>query len=167
MSKWILKTFLLWYTQKTAATPELHFVWGDRAETQEYPLAGLPIMLVLGDYSLWASEDVREKQLYYSQNLKMWRSRPSHFIIIPNTKRHPNNTKTDQLPISEVITGLPRPYHNISLPRPRGGSTPFPHSSPSLIHTRYYSSPISSRHDNNSIESSVLLTTNNTRHIYT
>ena len=33
-------------------------------------------------------------------------------MIIPNTKRHPNNTKTDQLPISEVITGLPRPYHN-------------------------------------------------------
>ena len=57
-------------------------------------------------------------------------SRPSRFMIIPNTKRHPNNTKTDQLlkgqwlpaspfktnlttlPISEVITGLPRPYHN-------------------------------------------------------
>ena len=33
-------------------------------------------------------------------------------MIIPNTKRHPNNTKTDQLPISEVITGLPRPYHH-------------------------------------------------------
>ena len=32
--------------------------------------------------------------------------------MIPNTKRHPNNTKTDQLPISEGITGLPRPYHN-------------------------------------------------------
>ena len=25
---------------------------GDRAETQEYPLPGLPTMLVLGDYSL-------------------------------------------------------------------------------------------------------------------
>ena len=35
----------------------------------------------------------------------------SFFMIIQNTKRHPNNTKTDQLPISEVITGLPRPYH--------------------------------------------------------
>ena len=34
------------------------------------------------------------------------------FMVIPNTKRHSNNTKTDQLPISEVITGLPRPYHN-------------------------------------------------------
>ena len=33
-------------------------------------------------------------------------------MIIPNTKGHPNNTKTDQLPISEVITGLPRPYHH-------------------------------------------------------
>ena len=41
-----------------------------------------------------------------------WGSRPSHFMIIPNTQRHPNNTKTDQLAISEVITGLPRPYHN-------------------------------------------------------
>ena len=27
-------------------------MWGDRVETQEYPLAGLPIQLVLGDYSL-------------------------------------------------------------------------------------------------------------------
>ena len=33
-------------------------------------------------------------------------------MIIPNTNRHPNNTKTDHLPILEVITGLPRPYHN-------------------------------------------------------
>ena len=39
-------------------------------------------------------------------------SRPSRFMITPNTEHHPNNTKTDQLPISEVITGLPRPYHN-------------------------------------------------------
>ena len=46
-------------------------------------------------------------------HLTMWGSRPSHFMIIPNAKRHPNNTKTDQLPIYEVITGLPRPYHNI------------------------------------------------------
>ena len=37
------------------------------------------------------------------------------FMIIPNTKRHLNNTKTDQLPISEVITGLPRPYNHIGL----------------------------------------------------
>ena len=42
-------------------------------------------------------------------------SRPSRFMIIPNTERHPDNTKTDQLPISELITGLPRPYHNIYL----------------------------------------------------
>ena len=59
--------------------------------------------------------DVVEKQLYYSQSRDgIWRcgSRPSLFMIIPNTKRHPNNTKTDQLLISEVITGLPRPYHN-------------------------------------------------------
>ena len=34
-------------------------------------------------------------------------------MIISNTKRHPNNTKTDQLPISEVITGLPRSYHQL------------------------------------------------------
>ena len=39
-------------------------------------------------------------------------SRPSYVMIIPNTKRHPNNTKTDQLPILGVVTGLPRPYHN-------------------------------------------------------
>ena len=30
----------------------------------------------------------------------------------PEYKRHPNYTKTDQLPISEVITGLPRPYYH-------------------------------------------------------
>ena len=45
-------------------------------------------------------------------HLMMWGSRPSLFMIIPNTKRHPNNTKTDQLPISEVIAGLLRPHHN-------------------------------------------------------
>ena len=39
-------------------------------------------------------------------------SRPSHRMIIPNTKRHPNNTKRDQLHIFEVITGLPRLYRN-------------------------------------------------------
>ena len=38
-----------------------------------------------------------------------WGSRPSHFMIIPNTKRHPNNTKTDKLPTFWVITGLSRP----------------------------------------------------------
>ena len=42
----------------------------------------------------------------------MWGSRPSHFIIIPNEKRHPNDTKTEQLHVSEVVTGLPRPCHN-------------------------------------------------------
>ena len=42
-------------------------------------------------------------------------SRPFLFMITPNTKRHPNSTKMDQLPISEVITGLPRPYHNIRI----------------------------------------------------
>ena len=35
------------------------------------------------------------------------------FYDNPEYKRHPNYTKTDQLPISEVITGLPRPYHHI------------------------------------------------------
>ena len=59
--------------------------------------------------------DAVEKQLYYSQSrdgIRRRGSRPSLFMIIPNTKRHPNNTKTDQLPISEVITGRPRPYHH-------------------------------------------------------
>ena len=48
----------------------------------------------------------REAALLFPESwwhLKMWGSRPSHFMIIPNTKRHPNNIKTDQLPISEVI----------------------------------------------------------------
>ena len=60
--------------------------------------------------------DVVEKQLYYSQSrdgiyLTM-RLSPPLFMIIPNTKRHLNNTKTDQLPMFGVITGLPRPHHN-------------------------------------------------------
>ena len=42
-------------------------------------------------------------------------------MIVPNKKRHPNNTKTDQLPISEVITGLSRPYHNSLLVDPAPG----------------------------------------------
>ena len=58
----------------------------------------------------------REAALKFPESwwhLTMWRSRASYFMIIPNSKRHPINTKTDQLPISEVTTGLPRPYHNI------------------------------------------------------
>ena len=40
----------------------------------EYPLAGLLISLVLGDYSLWTSADVGQKQLYYSQSRDgIWR----------------------------------------------------------------------------------------------
>ena len=53
--------------------PPCGLVWGDSAETQ-YPLAGLPIKLVLGDNSLRGSEDVGEKQLYCSQSLDgIWR----------------------------------------------------------------------------------------------
>ena len=37
-------------------------------------------------------------------------------MIIPNTKRHPSNTKMDQLPIFEVITGLPRPTFTLAHP---------------------------------------------------
>ena len=40
---------------------------------------------------------------------------PVPFYDNPENKRHPNNTKTDQLPIFEVITGLSRPYHNIDI----------------------------------------------------
>ena len=45
--------------------------WGSVYEVTgdtEYPLAGLPTMLVLGDYSRGASEDVGDKQLYCSQS---------------------------------------------------------------------------------------------------
>ena len=40
----------------------------------------------------------------------------SFFNDNPEYKRHPNYTKTDQLPVSEVITGLPRPYHHTVIP---------------------------------------------------
>ena len=60
--------------------------------------------------------DVVEKQLYIIPRVMMASDDAAlahlFFMIIQNTKRHPNNTKTDQLPISEVITGLPRPYHH-------------------------------------------------------
>ena len=41
---------------------------------------------------------------------------PVSFHDYPENETHPYNTKTDQLPIFEVITGLPRPYHNTSPP---------------------------------------------------
>ena len=48
------------------------YVWDISVRWQggdtEYPLAGLPISLVHGGYSLKISEDVVEKQLYYSQS---------------------------------------------------------------------------------------------------
>ena len=64
-----------------------------------------------------------------------WGSRPSHFMIIPNTKRHPNNTKTDQLPIFGVISGLqghtstlahPDEPHMQKMSRRCGSSKPTP-----------------------------------------
>ena len=87
----------------------------------EYLQADLPIMLVLGDYqvlTLSLRRRRREAALLFPESwwhLTMWGPRPCHFIITPNTKRHPNNTKTDQFPIYEVITGLPRPYHNTTI----------------------------------------------------
>ena len=49
---------------------------------------------------------------------------PVSFYDNPEFKRHPNNMKTDQSPISEVITGLPRPYHHkrANLPYSRIGT---------------------------------------------
>ena len=49
-----------------------------------------------------ASDDAALARLFFYDN--------------PEYKRHPNYTKTDQLPTSEVITGLPRPYHHTSPP---------------------------------------------------
>ena len=58
----------------------------------------------------------REAALLFPESswyMTTWDSRPSLFMVIPNTKRHPNNKKTGQLHISGVITGLPRPYLHI------------------------------------------------------
>ena len=86
----------------------------------EYPLTALPIQLVLGvAHFSWASEDVREEQLYYSQSRDgIWDMGPSlvSFMIIPNTKHHPNNNKMDQFHIFGVITCLTWLYLNISPP---------------------------------------------------
>ena len=46
-----------------------------------------------------ASDDAALARLFFYDN--------------PEYKRHPNYTKTDQNPLSEVITGLPRPYHHM------------------------------------------------------
>ena len=54
----------------------------------EYALAGLPISLVHGGYSLWPRRRSRETALLFSESwwhLTMWDSRPSLFMIIPNT----------------------------------------------------------------------------------
>ena len=50
-----------------------------------------------------ASDDAALARLFFYDN--------------PEYKRHPNYMKTDQLPISEVITGLPRPYHHTNQPK--------------------------------------------------
>ena len=61
----------------------------------------------------------REAALLFPESwwhLTMRLSPVSFFMIRnPEHKHHPNYTKTDQLPISEVITGLPRPYHHRSM----------------------------------------------------
>ena len=70
-------------------------------------------------YSISKLRSRREAALLFPQVVmtsEQEGSRSSHPMIIPNTKRHPNNTKTDQLPIFGVITGLPRPYHNTTPP---------------------------------------------------
>ena len=80
-------------------------IWRDfmtwQGRDKEYPLASLPIKLVLGDYSLLLSlrRPIRETAWLIPPepwwHLRMWDSRPSQFMIIPNTRSHPNNTKTD------------------------------------------------------------------------
>ena len=64
--------------------------------------------------------DVAEKQLYIIPRVVMASDDAAFarlfFCDNPEYKRHPNYTKTDQLPISEVITDLPRPHHHTSPP---------------------------------------------------
>ena len=87
-------------------------------ETQEYPLAGLPIKLILGATN-FLEHQKQERSSFIIPTVVTASdgadSRPSHLMIIPNTKRHPNNTKMDQLPIFGVVTDRPRSYHNMSM----------------------------------------------------
>ena len=53
--------------QRPMVLPSTPYVRRQGGDT-EYPLAGLPILLVHGGYSLLISEDGVEKQLYYSQS---------------------------------------------------------------------------------------------------
>ena len=81
----------------------------------EYPLAGLPILLVLAITNFEPQKTQERKSFIIPRVVTASDDvglSPVSFMIIPNTKR----IKTDQLPISEVITGLPRPYHNASPP---------------------------------------------------
>ena len=77
-------------------------------ETHSIPLAGLHIKQVLGATHFLEVRSRREAALLSPRLVitsKREGSRPSHLLIIPNTKRHQNDTKTDQLSIFEVITG--------------------------------------------------------------
>ena len=96
-------------------------LWGDWVENRVSPCRSAYqaspwrlLRLSLGRRRRKAAWLVPESWWY----LTMWGSRPSHFMIIPNTKRHPNSTKTGQLPIFGVNTGLPRPYLHIPLCSP-------------------------------------------------
>ena len=103
------KSFFL---RKRLAIIDVRWLGGDTRE--EYSLAGLPIKLVLGA-TYFRSSKVGEAAVFFPQVVmtsEQEGSRSSHPMIVPNTKRNPNNTKTDQWPILGVFTGLPRPYHN-------------------------------------------------------
>ena len=66
------------------------------------PLAGLPVKHVLGVILTFARVRQERNSFVISHvTTSEWKgSRPSHLImIIPNTKRHPNNTKTNKFPI--------------------------------------------------------------------
>ena len=92
-------------------------LWDDWAKTQSIPLAGLPIELVLGATDFLEPRRSREKQLYWSQSRDgIWRwggLSPVSFHDHPEYKTPPKHYENGPiLPIFEVITGLPRPYHN-------------------------------------------------------
>ena len=70
-------------------------------ETQEYPRAGLPNKQIAGATQFREAQSTRASGLLFPRVMMTseWEgSRSSHLMIIPNTKRHPDNTKTDQLP---------------------------------------------------------------------
>ena len=89
----------------------------NRQETQEYPLAGLPVKLVLGATHCLELRRKRETALSFPESRWYLTVRGLSLVSFLDYPKYKTPSKQyENEPItylcSEVITGLPRPYHN-------------------------------------------------------